>query len=393
MLAESKLILAIAREVVHGKDESVSTLIRKGDIDWQEFRDSLDYHGLAPFAYISLKKYPDLLPKDLIKILNDTYNYYLIYVAFLEQSFLDLALIFEKEEIAFVPIKGMALLEDLYAGYPVRPSTDIDVLVQEKDLERAVKILEKQGLIKDLEGLKETYWREKQYHFIFKKIGVAGFNLILELHWNLDYPRRENYLLPEVWNRLRDLTIQGRRIKVLSIEDTFFSLVLHLRHFGNILSIRDVGDIARLLNKYSADFDWKYILEQSKKSKICATVYFTLYQVNYFFKVNIPSDVIKQLGLSCRKKKAIQQFIEKNTFLMNQITQSRNLYLKAHFLLYDSFWESISYILNIPQEQFAKFYGLESYSLKTNFLYLSRLLYMPFRYTYKKLKEKLNGTV
>lgn len=391
MFPEAELILAIAKEVVYGKGEPALSLIKKGNINWQSFKDMLSYHGLAVFAYASLKNNFSLLPPDLVKSLEATYNYYLMHTAYLEQKFLDLAAVFEEKNITLVPIKGMALLEDLYADYPLRPSTDIDVLVAKNDLEKAVEILEEQGFTKELGGLKESYWRQKQYHLIFSKKEPGSFNLIIELHWDLDYPRQKYSLLPEMWSRLRSLTVHDRTIKTLSVEDTFFSLALHLRHFGNILCLRDACDIARLLNKYARSFDWEYVLGQSKKSAVCSTVYFALCQANFFLRIDIPADLGKRLGLPAWKRKIIRYFIEKNTFLLNQSAQGKNLYLKAHFLLYDNFWEPISYILNIPLEQFAKFYGLNSYAKRTKFLYQWRFLYMPTRYVGKILKGKPNG--
>jgi hypothetical protein len=378
---ETALLLAIAREVVfRRKQEAIPALLKNDRIQWPQVKDSLAYHGLASFAYLSLKEYFSFLPEGLVAALETSFCRILKDTAYLEKRFLALADAFEKKGIALVPIKGMALMEDLYAQCPVRPSVDIDILVQEKDVDRGGAILEEIGFKKDLEGLKESYWRQEQYHFIFTQEKKDGHPfLIAELHWGLDYPRGKGPVLAQIFNRLRDFSVSGRRIKLLSPEDTFFSLALHQRRFGQALALKDVCDMARLLNKYQADFDWEYVLKESKNSRLCSTVYFALYQVKSFFGADIPEKAWAGLEVPFWKKNLIRNFIEHNTFLDNQPNKAKNLYLKAHFLLYDSFWEPIEYILNIPKEQFAKFYGLKQYDKKTDFFYKFRIVFISLR--------------
>lgn len=371
---EADLVLGIAKDVVFGSNGSILQLVEKDGIDWQSFRSSISYHGLAPFAYTSLKGYLSILPQALSKTLEATYYYSMAHISGLQQKFLEIYDAFENKGIDFISIKGVALLEDLYPEYPVRSSTDVDVLVKEKDLDKAIKILEGQGYSKNLEGLKESYWRNKQYHFVFVRDKKKGFSPIVELHWDLDYPRYRRRILPQMFDRLRQADMQDIKVKLLSAEDTFFGLALHQRRFGIALSLRDVCDTARLLNKYKSSFDWDYVLNESKRAKVCSAVFFALCQVKLFFSIDAPEYVWEGLNVSRWKRRMIQRFIDKNTF--SQDINSKNLYLKAHFLLYDNLWEPVDYILNIPQEQFAKFYGLSAYDKKTSLFYRYRLCYI-----------------
>jgi len=120
-----------------------------------------------------------------------------------EHEFLDLYSAFEEKEMIFLSFKGIALMEDLYTQYPVRSSADIDVLVQQKDIDSAISLLEYLGFDKELEGLEESYWC-KQYHMVFIKSGVERLPVLVELHWDLDYPRKSKLLLKK-FNRLRDI--------------------------------------------------------------------------------------------------------------------------------------------------------------------------------------------
>jgi len=375
---KNDLLLAIVKEIVIGDNDHILTLLKNSSLNLVKFKNDLAYHGLAPLAYVVLRRYFSLLPKELVIVLEATYGHYLIYIARAQKVFLDLHEIFKKENITMIPIKGIALLEDIYIKYPVRSICDIDVLVREEDVEKAFILLEKAGFKKDLEGLKEDYWRKKQYHIVFVK-EFNNFKIIVELHWQLDYPRKGVQLLSNMFDRLRETPMLGNKISLLSVEDTFFVSALHQRRLGIALSLKDVCDMALLLNKYKSSFDWDYILSESKKSRLCSTVYFALYQVNFLLKVDVPDYILKKLNVSMWRKRVIQRFIKKNTLSEIQNNQTKNLYLKMHFLLYDDIWEPVEYILNIPQEQFAKFYNLEPYSKKTQILYQFRLLYIIFK--------------
>ena len=95
---------------------------------------------------------------------------------------------FEKAKIPFVPLKG-ARLRALYPQPWLRTSCDIDVLVREEDLPRAIQALtEEKGYVQK---------GKKQYHDVslFAPSGVH-----LELHFNI-LENRENIdkLLRRVW--------------------------------------------------------------------------------------------------------------------------------------------------------------------------------------------------
>ncbi len=376
---EAELVLAIAKDLVYNQKNNTWAFLQNKKIDWSRFKDILSYHRLAPFAYLSFKEHISFLPEDLSRILKATYYHCVAHISRLQRKFLWLQGAFRERNVLLLPIKGIALLDDLYLNYPARSSADMDILVKEEDLDKAVKILEDLGYRKNLEGFKESYWRKKQYHFVFQEKEPKGFSPIIELHWDLDYRRYRRQLLPECFKRLREGLMQNSQVKLLSPEDTFIALALHQRRFGAALSLRDVCDMAILLNKYVSGFDWDYVLREIKKARICSTIFFAISQIRLFFKISIPENVWRGLNLSGAKKKIIQRFIKKNTFSSCHEVESKNLYLKVHFLLYDNFWEPVDYILNIPQEQFAKFYNLEPYAKKTCFYYRHRLFYIFLR--------------
>jgi len=303
-------------------------------------------------------------------------NYYFVLArqAALQNEFLQIHQLFCQANLELLPLKGAAFLaENLYgprAG--LRSMTDVDILIKQENLSQAEELLGKLGYQKQLWGLNENYWLKKHYHLIFEKpYGKKNF-FTLEVHWMLDYPGKTP-LLPEIWSRIRPLEFQGQEIRLLSPEDTIFSLVLNLRPFGNVLALKSACDFACLLNKYK-DLDWRYILKEAKSGQMRAGLYFRFMQASLFFDARIPDPVCADLGLGGYKKRLIENFIKKNTFL-GQGREDKGIFLKHHFLVYDDFRQPLSRVINIPQEQFAKFYGLEPYAVATSILYRLRFLH------------------
>jgi len=378
MNKENNLFLDVMKNSIRGGNlEEITEQLSQNKIDWKLFKEFLVFHELSPFAYLVFKDLATLLPDDLMQSLKHDYYSVLFSCEYLWNEFLRISIAFEQAGIDILPMKGVGFLADIYLERPVRSMVDIDLLVREECLSTAEDLLNGLGYRKELYGLKESYWRESQYHIAFHKREERRAPFV-ELHWDIDYKRRKRGILSGLWERTREARIGSRNIKLFSPEDSLFSLALHNRRLGKVLSLKNVFDAALLLDKYT--IDWDYMASKAKDNNICATLFFGFYQIKYFFDADIPECVWKELGVPERKQRAIQSFIEENTFLRaNNNLKNKNLYLKSHFLLYDTIWEPINYILNIPQEQFAKFYGMKPYEKKTEFLYRNRLFYIPFK--------------
>ncbi|TAM38444.1 hypothetical protein EPN54_04250 [bacterium] len=367
--------LAGAQALSTEQEPGIREILAEDSIDWDLFTQLIVYHQLIPLAYLRLKNLIGLLPPGLAKLIKNNSYSTLRQTHHLWREFVRIGYVFEQSAVTLVPIKGVAFLADIYQDTFFRPMVDIDLLVQEKEFLKAEEILLNLGYKKDLHGLGEEYWKENQYHIAFLK-NNPSFILRVELHWALDYKRKNRHILPEIWQRLREVQYDGKKIKLLSPEDSLFSLALHSRRFGENLCLKNVYDAILLLRKYGTGFDWDYCLAMSEKYNMRVTLYFLLAQMQFLSCQNIPGYVLKKLNISALRKKIIRMFISRNTFFLKKLLQHKNVYLQLHFLLHDNILEAAAYIINIPKEQFAKFYGLKMFCDKTDFLYRWRLLYI-----------------
>jgi len=383
---EVKLVLEILRQRYGDNKSPFIDASHLEDINWPLLIKMLRYHKLIPFSYLFFKHSSFTLSKKIKDIFEKKYSFVLSRNIRFQEEFLRLHHIFTKEGVGILPIKGLALLADLYNRYPVRPMTDMDILVKEEGLEKAEIILENSGYKKHLGKGSYSYWRKQNCNIPFKK---KKENWLLELHFTLGLKRYSSFILPDLWKRIRPFEINGTKIELLSPEDTLFSLALHQRRFGVPLCLKNTLDIALLLHKYRGKFDWHYVLEEAKKGKMRLTIFFALLQAELLLHTEIPLIVWKELRVSGWKRKLIKRVIEKDTFSAEPFSQLKHTYLKTHFLLYDSFWEPISHILHITREEFAKFYNLTLYAPETETLYKIRFLYLPWRLLLDNLKKLL----
>lgn len=388
--SELGLIQSVLRKSINGQDsKDIAALSHNEPIDWEKLVVLLNYHELSPFMYVALKPHRDLLPEKIYQLLCSHYWVSIRNNLVKEREYRIVHDAFQKEEVGLMPIKGTALMWDLDAKYStIRPMGDIDALIRGTDYSKAAEVLQQVGYKKNLGGLTENYWLNNQCHVSFLKQNEA---IRLDLHFRLDFRRDNKDVLPLVWERNRRVDVDGRSIQLLSPEDTLFSLALHQRRFGKMFCLKYVLDTALLLRKSGEEFDWDYVFSECKKNSLFCCVYFLLLQVKLFLDYGTSNtNGSPSFPLSEKRKERMARFISKEMNALDITHKSKANYLKAHFLLYDSYSEPVRYIMNIPQEQFARFYGLEPYSLRTRFSYKFRFPYIIFNHAAKLLNRPKN---
>ena len=377
---EAKIIQLVMLQALDQQySGEINRLLSSRAIDWIEARDLLSYHELGALFYIILKNDIHLLPQEISYLLANTFYYTLKDNLWKLRQFQSINQAFKQERLRMLAMKGVALLAQLYAHFPVRPMADIDILLREEDYARGTEILETSGYKKELLGFKESYWHQNQCHLTFVKKREGKRGIILEAHWSLDFRRNGRLILEESWQRARDIDAEFGRVGVLSPEDTFFSLALHQRRFGKAFCLKYILDIAFLFKEYGKEFDWDYFSSVCEKYGLFSCAGFLFLQGKLFLNSGFFDYGLEKIPLSKGKRAIMERFIL-NNFTSSRLDEKiKENYLKSHFLLYDTYREPVKYVINIPLEQFAKFHGLKPYTIKAKWFYAWRFIYSPFR--------------
>jgi len=371
MNIKEELFVSLSRGIIPGRQGSFPRRAIDKGLDWGRLKGLIYYHELNAYLYPLIKDSAGLFPANIVDILKSNHFYCLLHGQRLLQEFSYISAAFGQAKIKVVPLKGVAFLRDIYAHIPARPMTDIDLLVEKVNLPLAREVLLNLGFTERLDGLKQSYWLEKQCHLKFIKRKSDKNAIYLDLHFSLDFKRKNLEILPQLWSRVNG--------GMLSPEDAIFSLALHQRRFGKVLCLKNVIDAGLILNKYRDTLDWDYLITQARSGRMRSTMFFLLAQVKMIFDSEIRLPRLKLFCPNYLKRRLIYSFIKHNVFSDAIAERTNQLYLKSHFLLYDDFFEPVSYILNIPQEQFAKFYNLDPYSKNTKLLYKNRFAYIFYR--------------
>lgn len=150
----------------------------------------------------------------------------------LEAELEHIATVFEREGISYIPLKG-AVLRVLYPEPWMRTSCDIDVLVHEEDLDRAVEVLVAEGFTTD---------GERHYH----DVSLYCDGVHLELHHSvLEHIPEMDVVLATVWEH----TASKGAYHLEKPEFFFFHHIAHMAyHFlRGGCGIRTVMDLWLLL--------------------------------------------------------------------------------------------------------------------------------------------------
>jgi len=165
---------------------------------------------------------------------------------------------FEALGIPAVVLKGPALAVAVYGDLGLRQFRDLDVLVHNPDVARAKRALLTHGY--RLPARVPPAPLPSQHHHRL----VRSDGTIVELHWALAPP---DFAFPldadEVWSRLERVSLGGRTVLTLGVEDLALFLCAHgAKHLWERLSW--VCDIAALLAR-RPDLDWDAVLTSARQ--------------------------------------------------------------------------------------------------------------------------------
>ena len=159
---------------------------------------------------------------------------------------------FATADIDAMPFKGPALAARAYADPSLRSCLDLDILVREPDVDRALRTLANLGFVSQYPSLRDDH-RAAYHHYNGEDcLFSPSFRLPVEPHWAVA-PRMLAVSLDTtgLFDRAQDITLAGRAVRTLSPEDTLLTTALHAgkEEWARLIMI---SDLAALLVTYPA---------------------------------------------------------------------------------------------------------------------------------------------
>jgi hypothetical protein len=229
-----------------------------GGQPWDRLLHAAEYHGLAPLLYRHLEHIGCTLPRDHHRTLRSLYQRSRFSAQLRIRAIEEIDQTYSREQLRYLPVKGIALANFVYDSAEYRPMRDIDILVARADLHKAERLLIELGYQrKRSHDIPEDY-----YHLPPLEKHIDGLPITIELHHDLlpiedTYPR---WPLDKALSTALPIEIGGSRSATLSLEDSLHYLYLH--GFRPPLSYEEfrfihLADLVSLVEKFHSRIDWR----------------------------------------------------------------------------------------------------------------------------------------
>jgi len=284
-----------------------TTILYPDDINAGVFYDLLQHHKLITHLYPFLKDKCEGVSDELLQRVQQALKQNKLHLLKLSGELVRLSKLFEENQIPWLSIKGPALSMQLYGDVAARQSGDLDILVNEADLEKAMKILTEAGYESLIDFTKYSadqikfmrkYYRDISFEHSFQQIKI-------ELHWLVDIVK--NHPLNKTsFKEMKNTLIGNALIPVCSDSYNTQYLCLHGSRHGwyRLFWLWDFA--ASISGMTSTEID--NIVCLVKKNKLCKELGQAIALSSIIFGVNVSVD-INQYAYSSRIVKLSLRYI------------------------------------------------------------------------------------
>lgn len=228
--------------------------------DWPNFVEQANTHGLLPLLnrWIAAER-PVAVPPEVARDVRLRTQALALGGLRITGELISLTRILEAAGVPVLALKGPALAVRAYGDVALRPQQDVDLLLHERDVDRALAALAPAGYerVKALDSGQEAAFREVEYHHALS--GPSGISV--ELHWGI-IKRQFGLRVEESfwWTDPHQVPLGGTQVRSLSNEATLVYLAIHggKHEWHHLRWIGDVAGVARL-----TPMDWERVADTS----------------------------------------------------------------------------------------------------------------------------------
>lgn len=299
-----------------------------------------------------------LFSDEFLSETKNTYYQSAIQVATQEESLKELLDHLQMHQFQAVFLRGAVIRNVYYPDPCLRPSWDIDLLIQAHEFERFQSLVQEIGY-----SLRNHHG---EYGFIREEPHPAH----LDIHVGLWYTAKPK----EIWNRRMNVSFQNQPLTTLSHEDHWIHLVTHSIFQHARLSLNDLIDMAFILQQYP-----EMIIAIHEESKQVG--WFTKRAIAYTFK-----EIHDWIGISIPEPLLQKPMTPFFSFTLRPYDREHPGHLMK-FLAYPNLWKFIGGFLSylFPNSEFIQMrYGVKS---KTQIFFWK--IFRPFDLAVKSVKNIL----
>ena len=257
---------------------------------WDQFARVASGHGVAPLAFWALNQScPDAVPPEVLARLRAAFQECTRRNLLFARELHGILETFRKAGIQAAVLKGPALAWSVYEAPGLRSTSDLDLLVAERDVSRAADLLLAGG------------FRRKEPGADLKFFANAGELLFLrgdpllavDLHWSLTPASFSGLDSAAFLTRLVEIDLAGQPAPAFCPEDLVVYLCVHGCAHG-WSSLKWLCDVAHVLDV--RDVNWERILSRSKEMGASRKVSLGVYLAHDLLGARLPQEVLSRVS-------------------------------------------------------------------------------------------------
>ena len=268
-------------------------------VHWKRIEQLASWHRLLPLFHHFTSSDPGFLeiPAFMRGRLETSHVRSIAKNMLLRAHLLSVLTAMSEQSIPVIVLKGIPLEESLYDHIGLRPSNDIDLLVEESALAQSEVVLRSLGFAQTGETEVHGDFRQHHHHlapYVHEHTGVK-----IDLHWRLISPGRPYQLkVDDFWERAEKVSVGGSQCLVLAIEDRLLHLLLHFlgdRHSSNAGALLQICDVSLMMNRQESPIRWDKFLDRVIQQDLTSAIYMALYAAQRITGVACPADMQERL--------------------------------------------------------------------------------------------------
>lgn len=296
---EMDLLLCCARTHVDTDTAIRLRALAAQNIDWEAFAQLTRGHGVMPLVYRGLAdNCPELVPASLLTRMRDAVRLRIHSGLMLFGELYQLLDLFTTHNIPAIPFKGPTLGLVAYGDPTLRESGDLDILVHERDMNKAKALLLARGYFpgnpREYSEAQIIAIRELYHHEVFYR---SETKLMVELHWRLaEYPLLGGFSNEALWDNCSNTRMRGHDVRMIPLADLLLFLCAHgAKHRWWYLKWH--CDVAELLRSHP-DIDWTAVLATAKATGNVRMLLLGVLLAHELVGAPVPEDVLQQAHAS-----------------------------------------------------------------------------------------------
>lgn len=302
--AEAELLLSCARtRVSEETSRRIREAVQKG-IDWVQFVRLALRHDTLPLTYWNLHRIcPDLVPNGVLDPLRARYEAGAAESRLLADELVGILGVLDSQGIPAVTYKGAALAVRLYGDLSLRGFGDLDIVVCEREVLRARRLLIERGYAPERVEINDLnqFLRENHEMLLYRGDGKVR----LDLHWRCisrsaclagDPERFVQYL--------ESVSIAGEEVRSLRPETYLLILSMHAAKHQWV-QLKLICDIAEILAV--PDLEWEYVLREAEELGLKRVMGTGLLLAQGLLEAAVPPKLAQGLKIDRRTKALAMQ--------------------------------------------------------------------------------------